>query len=645
MKRILPIIVLISSLVLIMAAPASASSSTYTTDTDFGPPAVSNNVVIVDTGEPAYLQLDNIVTPFDFIWVAVSSRGTVVKIDTNTGAVLGEYLTSPDGNGNPSRTTVDNNGNVWVANRNPNPGTVIHIASVPTDQDNDGVIKTSTGLGDILLWGTDEAVLHYVTVNSWGTRHLSVDKDNNVWVSGTGGTRDFDLIDGETGLIIASHTGVIGYGGYGGLIDPNGVIWSARDLLRWDTDGPLIAGNSYTTTYSYYDTYGLGIDSSGNVWNTVLSGNQIRKFAPDGTLINTYNHGDNNAQGCVADCDDHIWVAHTLYAGKNTVGHLLNDGTFIGNVTLAPAGDPAAGPTGVAVDANGKIWATGYINGKVYRIDPTAGALGADGTTPIGAVDLIVDIGGKLYNYSDMTGSTLIAPPNNGTWSVDHDSGIIDPAWDTISWTADEPGDSSIYVSVASSTNGSDFGSSQSVTNGGSLGFADGHQYLRIEVAFTRSSTDSDGDDIKDSPILYDLTITRNQPPDCTAAYADPGCLWPPNHKFVDVSIMGVTDPDGDPVTISIYAITSDEPTESDKGSGGATHAPDASGIGTDTASVRAERSGKADGRVYVIHFTAIDGRGGECEGTVTVNVPHDQSSEDCPAIDSGQNYYATELN
>jgi len=108
---------------------------------------------------------------------------------------------------------------------------------------------------------------------------------------------------------------------------------------------------------------------------------------------------------------------------------------------------------------------------------------------------------------------------------------------------------------------------------------------------------------------------------------------------------MGVTDPDGDPVTISIYAITSDEPTESDKGSGGATHAPDASGIGTDTASVRAERSGKADGRVYVIHFTAIDGRGGECEGTVTVNVPHDQSSEDCPAIDSGQNYYATELN
>ena len=58
-------------------------------------------------------------------------------------------------------------------------------------------------------------------------------------------------------------------------------------------------------------------------------------------------------------------------------------------------------------------------------------------------------------------------------------------------------------------------------------------------------------------------------------------CLWPPNHKFVDGEILGVTDPDGDLVTITITAITSDEPTATDKGSGGAKHAPDASGVGT----------------------------------------------------------------
>ena len=141
------------------------------------------------------------------------------------------------------------------------------------------------------------------------------------------------------------------------------------------------------------------------------------------------------------------------------------------------------------------------------------------------------------------------------------------------------------------------------------------------------------------------MGVPANQPPDTSAASADPGCLWPPNHKFVDVSILGVTDPDGDLVTITITAITSDEPTESDKGSGGAKHAPDADGVGTDKASVRAERSGDGDGRVYEITFTASDGQGGESEGSVLVKVPHDKSGEDCPAVDSGQQYDATAIN
>jgi hypothetical protein len=142
-----------------------------------------------------------------------------------------------------------------------------------------------------------------------------------------------------------------------------------------------------------------------------------------------------------------------------------------------------------------------------------------------------------------------------------------------------------------------------------------------------------------------DAVFTTNRPPDCFQAYADPGCLWPPNHKFVQVSIMGVTDPDGDPVSITVTGITSDEPTASDEGSGGAKHAPDASGVGTSTASIRAERSGNGDGRVYVISFTASDGKGGVSAGTVSVKVPHDKSSKDCTAIDSGQNYDATQIN
>jgi hypothetical protein len=141
------------------------------------------------------------------------------------------------------------------------------------------------------------------------------------------------------------------------------------------------------------------------------------------------------------------------------------------------------------------------------------------------------------------------------------------------------------------------------------------------------------------------IPSSSNQAPDCAEAYADSNCLWPPDNKFLDVSLVGVTDPDGDEVSINIVAITSDEATASEEGAGDQKHSPDASGIDTDTASLRAERSGEGDGRVYVIDFLAEDGKGGECEGSVAVNVPHDRGSEGCTAIDSGQLYDATGIN
>jgi hypothetical protein len=50
---------------------------------------------------------------------------------------------------------------------------------------------------------------------------------------------------------------------------------------------------------------------------------------------------------------------------------------------------------------------------------------------------------------------------------------------------------------------------------------------------------------------------------------------------------------------------------------------------------------------MYEITFVASDGKGGECEGSVTVCVPHDYKGKcDCGSvIDDGQNYDATVIN
>jgi len=134
-----------------------------------------------------------------------------------------------------------------------------------------------------------------------------------------------------------------------------------------------------------------------------------------------------------------------------------------------------------------------------------------------------------------------------------------------------------------------------------------------------------------------------NQPPDCSDAQPTQDCIWPPSHSFVNVGVIGVTDPDGDTISIHITGVTSDEPTATMLGAGGAHHAPDAIGVGSDTVDLRAERSGKSDGRVYSISFIADDGKGGSCSGNVQIAVPHDRKGKTCIAVDSGQTVDATQ--
>lgn len=125
-----------------------------------------------------------------------------------------------------------------------------------------------------------------------------------------------------------------------------------------------------------------------------------------------------------------------------------------------------------------------------------------------------------------------------------------------------------------------------------------------------------------------------NSPPDCSGVTASQESLWPPNHKLRSITLSGGSDPDGDSVTLSVTGVTQDEPLN---GRGDGDTAPDArSGASSNEVLLRAERSGTGDGRVYEISFTGDDGRGGRCQGSVTVGVPHDQG-HGSTAVDSGQ--------
>jgi hypothetical protein len=305
----------------------------YTTDADFDQGTLLS--VNHDTPYNDQLQLDSPTKPFPFINVAASGRGTVVRANTETGEILGEYRTAPEGRGlNPSRTTVDLFGSVWTANREETDtidgvphgsavkiglivgGTQVNASGVPdpiggylappydyntcVDRDNDGLIRTSQGLLDILDWpdnsdgqggadglvedAEDECILIYQRLyDAEAARHVSVDADNNVWVGGfPNSTRMFYKLDGSNGAILDSFDArEIGCGGYGGLIDGNGVIWSVGGaLLRYDPDA-----HSGLCIDEY--GYGLGIDTNGYIWMSIWDGG-IVKIAPDGTIMPGY---------------------------------------------------------------------------------------------------------------------------------------------------------------------------------------------------------------------------------------------------------------------------------------------------------------------------------------------------------------------
>ena len=105
--------------------------------------------------------------------------------------------------------------------------------------------------------------------------------------------------------------------------------------------------------------------------------------------------------------------------------------------------------------------------------------------------------------------------------------------------------------------------------------------------------------------------------------------LFPPNHKLRRIEATVEVEDSCDPEpSVILESITSNEPVN-DIGDGNTEPDIVNAEIGTEdySFSLRAERSGPADGRVYTVTYTVIDGSGNSASASATVMVPHDASS------------------
>ena len=128
------------------------------------------------------------------------------------------------------------------------------------------------------------------------------------------------------------------------------------------------------------------------------------------------------------------------------------------------------------------------------------------------------------------------------------------------------------------------------------------------------------------------VTVNDTTPPEISISVS-PDTLRPPNHKMVLITpTISVTDNCDSDLEYELILIEMNEGDEEDTfnpildetlGDG---HTANDIQVGVDgNIYLRAERSGKGDGRIYTITYTATDASGNITTAIATVTVPHDQ--------------------
>ncbi len=132
----------------------------------------------------------------------------------------------------------------------------------------------------------------------------------------------------------------------------------------------------------------------------------------------------------------------------------------------------------------------------------------------------------------------------------------------------------------------------------------------------TSTATDSSGNK---SSCSFTVKVTDNEPPVISGLGSTPNMLWPPNHKWKDVTV-NYTSTDNCGVVSCGLSVTSNQPAN---GHGDGNTSSDWKIVDDHHIQLRAERSGSGGDRIYTIKVTCTDQYGNSSNSSTTVKVPH----------------------
>lgn len=451
--------------------------------------------------------------------------------------------------------------------------------------------------------GTLNQTLTCTSASSTFTTGMAFDAANNLYVTmfDGGNVCTFDTSGTDIGTFGSDYSG-----------KPESILFDAAGdafVGAVDGDNDIRKFDATGTPLAQFD---VATEDRGSDWIDLSCDQCTMLYTSEGTSIKRFDVCTNTQLA------DFVPSASGLLSGPDFALRIIPRGAFAGQVLVADSVNikriSADGSAVLATyDAAGEdVW-------FALNLDPDGTSFWSADSSTADVHKFDIASGADLLSFNTGTGATTVfgVTVKGEITCARCGDGIVDPGEE-----CDDGNNAS--GDGCSATCVTEFCGDGIVNNSGTEECDDG-------------ANGDNGDGCTDSCLI-------NFDPDCSAAAASPAALWPPNHKGVDISIVGVTDPDGDVVSITVDSISQDEPVK-EAGTGSGNTCPDATGVGTDTPEVRAERAGNkkvpGDGRVYHIAFTAEDGQGGTCEGEVLVCVPHDQG-QGSVCIDEGPLFDST---
>jgi subtilisin family serine protease len=177
-------------------------------------------------------------------------------------------------------------------------------------------------------------------------------------------------------------------------------------------------------------------------------------------------------------------------------------------------------------------------------------------------------------------------------------------------------------------------GGAVTITNNRTPAGPDGSgTYPLGRTILTFTATDASGNA---STCSMSVTVRDTTPPSLLV-HADPGSLWPPNHKLVPIHLGWQAQDlcDASPA-VTLVSVTSSEPDDAPGMGDGNTQGDIADlqvGTTDPLVSLRAERAEAGSGRTYELTYRAVDGSGNGRTALALVTVPHDEGNGPEPLI------------